>query len=86
MKSKFSAIHREYSPNPRKFYAFCTSVTDTTTTSGIIASGKESFTVHGMLTLTFVFFSVLRHLSVITRFGSGYYSERYGDTPTSETV
>ncbi|KAJ4468919.1 guanine nucleotide binding protein, alpha subunit [Lentinula aciculospora] len=26
-KSKFSAIHREYSPNPRKFYAFCTSVT-----------------------------------------------------------
>jgi len=53
MKSKFSAIHREYSPNPRKFYAFCTSVTDTTTTSGIIASGKESSTVHGILTLTF---------------------------------
>jgi guanine nucleotide-binding protein alpha-1 subunit len=22
-----SAIHREYSPSPRKFYAFCTSVT-----------------------------------------------------------
>jgi len=86
MKSKFSAIHREYSPNPRKFYAFCTSVTDTTTTSGIIASGKESSTAHGMLTLTFVFFSVLRHLSVITRFGLGCYSERYGDTPTSETV
>jgi len=58
MKSKFGAIHREYSPNPRKFYAFCTSVTDTTTTSGIIASGKESSTVYGMLTLTFVFFSV----------------------------
>ncbi|KAJ6469404.1 guanine nucleotide binding protein, alpha subunit [Mycena sanguinolenta] len=27
LRSKFSAIHREYSPNPRKFYAFCTSVT-----------------------------------------------------------
>jgi len=86
MKSKFGAIHREYSPNPRKFYAFCTSVTDTTTTSGIIASGKESSTVYGMLTLTFVFFSVLRYLSAITRFGLGCYSERYGDTPTSETV
>ncbi|KAF8632165.1 hypothetical protein AX17_004906 [Amanita inopinata Kibby_2008] len=41
LKSKFSAIHREYSPNPRKFYAFCTSVTDTTTTSGIIASVRD---------------------------------------------
>jgi len=86
MKSKFSAIHREYSPNPRKFYAFCTSVTDTTTTSGIIASGKELSTVHGMLTLTLVFFSVLRHLSAIIRFGLECYSKRYGDTPTSETV
>ncbi|KDQ22516.1 hypothetical protein PLEOSDRAFT_1008980, partial [Pleurotus ostreatus PC15] len=38
LRSKFSAIHREYSPNPRKFYAFCTSVTDTATTAGIIAS------------------------------------------------
>lgn len=27
LRGKFSAIHREYSPNPRKFYAFCTSVT-----------------------------------------------------------
>ncbi|KAK0205657.1 G-alpha-domain-containing protein, partial [Armillaria fumosa] len=27
LRSKFNAIHREYSPNPRKFYAFCTSVT-----------------------------------------------------------
>ncbi|TBU61057.1 G-alpha-domain-containing protein [Dichomitus squalens] len=26
-KSKFSAIHREHSPIPRKFYGFCTSVT-----------------------------------------------------------
>ncbi|KAG6334212.1 hypothetical protein ID866_4883 [Astraeus odoratus] len=26
-RSKFSAIHREYSPLPRKFYGFCTSVT-----------------------------------------------------------
>ena len=39
LRGKFSAIHREYSPNPRKFYAFCTSVTDTATTAGIIASG-----------------------------------------------
>ncbi|KAF8651823.1 hypothetical protein AX16_004648 [Volvariella volvacea WC 439] len=41
LRSKFSAIHREYSPNPRKFYAFCTSVTDTTTTAGIIASVRD---------------------------------------------
>ncbi|KAJ7034514.1 guanine nucleotide-binding protein alpha-4 subunit [Mycena alexandri] len=27
LRSEFSAIHREYSPNPRKFYAFLTSVT-----------------------------------------------------------
>lgn len=26
-RSKFSAIHREYSPLPRKFYGFCTTVT-----------------------------------------------------------
>jgi guanine nucleotide-binding protein subunit alpha len=26
-RSKFGAIHREYSPNPRKFYGWCTSVT-----------------------------------------------------------
>lgn len=25
-RGKFSAIQREYSPNPRKFYGFCTSV------------------------------------------------------------
>ena len=41
LRGKFSAIHREYSPNPRKFYAFCTSVTDTATTAGIIASGTS---------------------------------------------
>ncbi|TRM60373.1 guanine nucleotide binding protein, alpha subunit [Schizophyllum amplum] len=41
LRSKFSAIHREYSPSPRKFYAFCTSVTDTQTTSGIIASVRD---------------------------------------------
>ncbi|KAI6037622.1 G-alpha-domain-containing protein [Pisolithus marmoratus] len=40
-RSKFSAIHREYSPLPRKFYAFCTSVTDTTTTAGILASVRD---------------------------------------------
>src|ERR1700722_8418925 len=27
LRSKFGAIHREFSPSPRKFYAFCTSVT-----------------------------------------------------------
>ena len=26
-RSKFAAIQREYSPSPRKFYGFCTSVT-----------------------------------------------------------
>ncbi|KAF8621327.1 hypothetical protein AX15_007865 [Amanita polypyramis BW_CC] len=41
LRSKFSAIHREHSPSPRKFYAFCTSVTDTTTTAGIIASVRD---------------------------------------------
>ncbi|KAF9457920.1 guanine nucleotide binding protein, alpha subunit [Collybia nuda] len=41
LRGKFSAIHREYSPNPRKFYAFCTSVTDTATTAGIIASVRD---------------------------------------------
>ncbi|KIY47327.1 G-alpha-domain-containing protein [Fistulina hepatica ATCC 64428] len=41
LRSKFSAIHREHSPNPRKFYAFCTSVTDTTTTAGIIAGVRD---------------------------------------------
>lgn len=40
LRSKFNAIHREYSPLPRKFYAFTTSVTDTGTTAGIIASGE----------------------------------------------
>jgi guanine nucleotide-binding protein subunit alpha len=40
-RSKFNAIQREYSPSPRKFYGFCTSVTDTTTTSGILASVRD---------------------------------------------
>lgn len=40
-RSKFSAIHREYSPLPRKFYGFCTTVTDTTTTAGILASVRD---------------------------------------------
>ncbi|OBZ77764.1 Guanine nucleotide-binding protein alpha-1 subunit [Grifola frondosa] len=40
-RSKFNAIHREYSPLPRKFYGFCTSVTDTTTTGGILASVRD---------------------------------------------
>ncbi|KAF8872524.1 guanine nucleotide binding protein, alpha subunit [Mucidula mucida] len=41
LRSKFNAIHREYSPLPRKFYAFTTSVTDTGTTAGIIASVRD---------------------------------------------
>ncbi|EDR02573.1 guanine nucleotide-binding protein alpha-4 subunit [Laccaria bicolor S238N-H82] len=41
LRNKFSAIHRQYSPNPRKFYAFFTSVTDTATTAGIIASVRD---------------------------------------------
>jgi hypothetical protein len=40
LRGKFNAIHREHSPNPRKFYAFSTSVTDTITTGGIIAAGE----------------------------------------------
>ncbi|KIM78223.1 hypothetical protein PILCRDRAFT_75828 [Piloderma croceum F 1598] len=40
-RSKFGAIHREYSPNPRKFYGWCTSVTDTATTGGILASVRD---------------------------------------------
>ncbi|KAF7971341.1 hypothetical protein HWV62_21350 [Athelia sp. TMB] len=40
-RSKFSAIHREYSPTPRKFYGWCTSVTDTTSTAGILASVRD---------------------------------------------
>ncbi|KAH8799253.1 G-alpha-domain-containing protein [Flagelloscypha sp. PMI_526] len=41
LRSKFSAIQREYSPQPRKFYVWCTSVTDTATTAGIIASVRD---------------------------------------------
>lgn len=37
-KSKFNAIHREYSPIPRKFYGFCTSVT----VSGPPCAGGEN--------------------------------------------
>ncbi|TDL24443.1 G-alpha-domain-containing protein [Rickenella mellea] len=40
-RAKFSAIQREYSPNPRKFYGFCTSVTDIITTAGILASVRD---------------------------------------------
>ncbi|ETW75758.1 hypothetical protein HETIRDRAFT_481224 [Heterobasidion irregulare TC 32-1] len=40
-RSKFSAIQRAYSPAPRKFYGFCTSVTDTATTAGILVSVRD---------------------------------------------
>jgi len=40
-RGKFGAIQREYSPNPRKFYGWCTSVTDTATTAGILISVRD---------------------------------------------
>jgi len=40
-RGKFSAIQREHSPAPRKFYSFFTSVTDTTTTAGILAIVRD---------------------------------------------
>ncbi|KAL5476925.1 hypothetical protein ACEPAI_3111 [Sanghuangporus weigelae] len=40
-RAKFAAIQREYSPNPRKFYGFCTSVTEIITTAGILASVRD---------------------------------------------
>jgi len=40
-RAKFNAIQREHSPAPRKFYGFCTSVTEITTTSGILASVRD---------------------------------------------
>ncbi|KAI0341384.1 G-alpha-domain-containing protein [Trametopsis cervina] len=40
-RSRFSHIHREHSPQPRKFHGYFTSVTDTSTTSGILASVRE---------------------------------------------
>ncbi|KAI0044312.1 G-alpha-domain-containing protein [Auriscalpium vulgare] len=40
-RGKFSAIQRVFSPAPRKFYGFCTSVTDIQTTAGILASVRD---------------------------------------------
>jgi len=40
-RGKFSAIQREHSPKPRKFYGFSTSVTDTKTTAGILAIVRD---------------------------------------------
>ncbi|KAI0088998.1 G-alpha-domain-containing protein [Irpex rosettiformis] len=40
-RSKFSYIHREHSPLPRRFHCYFTSVTDTSTTSGILASVRD---------------------------------------------
>lgn len=40
-KSKFQAIQREYSPNPRRFYGYATSVTDRETTKGILTSVRD---------------------------------------------
>ena len=72
LRGKFNAIHREYSPNPRKFYSFCTSVTDTVTTSGIIASGK----------------SIRRFIAFLDDFvkRSRLGSARYGHSTASEAV
>ncbi|KAF8500411.1 G-alpha-domain-containing protein [Russula emetica] len=40
-RGKFNAIQRTYSPVPRKFYGYCTSITETTTTAGILASVRD---------------------------------------------
>jgi guanine nucleotide-binding protein subunit alpha len=40
-RGKFNAIQRTYSPAPRKFYGYCTSITETTTTAGILASVRD---------------------------------------------
>lgn len=40
-RGKFSAIQRTYSPAPRRFYGYCTSVTESTTTAGILASVRD---------------------------------------------
>ncbi|KIJ27354.1 hypothetical protein M422DRAFT_271497 [Sphaerobolus stellatus SS14] len=40
-KSKFQAIQREYSPSPRRFYGYATSVTDQKTTKGILTSVRD---------------------------------------------
>ncbi|KAF8496980.1 guanine nucleotide binding protein, alpha subunit [Gautieria morchelliformis] len=40
-KSKFQAIQREYSPQPRRFYGYATSVTDRETTKGILSSVRD---------------------------------------------
>ncbi|KAI0290994.1 G-protein alpha subunit-domain-containing protein [Russula brevipes] len=40
-RGKFSAIQRTYSPVPRKFYGYCTSVTESATTAGILASVRD---------------------------------------------
>ncbi|KAH8992659.1 G-alpha-domain-containing protein [Lactarius akahatsu] len=40
-RGKFSAIQRTYSPVPRRFYGYCTSVTESTTTAGILASVRD---------------------------------------------
>jgi guanine nucleotide-binding protein subunit alpha len=40
-RGKFSAIQRTYSPSPRRFYGYCTSVTESTTTAGILASVRD---------------------------------------------
>jgi guanine nucleotide-binding protein subunit alpha len=40
-RGKFNAIQRTYSPTPRRFYGYCTSVTESTTTAGILASVRD---------------------------------------------
>ena len=84
LRGKFSAIHREYSPNPRKFYAFCTSVTDTATTAGIIASGTCFFTFF----LSFLKKNTRFHTScsLLLFFCFFLSSTRHGDSPTSQAI
>ncbi|KAI9452267.1 G-alpha-domain-containing protein [Russula earlei] len=40
-RGKFSAIQSTYSPAPRKFYGYCTSITEKTATAGILASVRD---------------------------------------------
>lgn len=42
-RSKFNAIHREYSPLPRKFYGFCTSVTVSVAIASVGVPDPENY-------------------------------------------
>lgn len=58
-RAKFSAIQREYSPQPRKFYGFCTSVTVSVNAIGTLPPpvplSRRDISRHVMLTLSVPF-------------------------------